>query len=190
MASNRPLLLVSGLGRCGSSLVMQMLRAGGLRVPGEYPFHEVDLRALDWSQYDAVKMMADQLGITPRAHKMLWMTRSPREQVASIVKVALAANPYAHRGLLLREAQVWRAITVPPHGATVLAFEGLVTDPKIAAQELCRWAGIPLARAPTMAAVVHVRSAKCEPGLTADELASLPSMMDLHNKMRHATVPA
>ena len=36
-----PALLVAGLGRCGTSLMMQMLAAAGLPCVGEFPAYEV-----------------------------------------------------------------------------------------------------------------------------------------------------
>lgn len=38
--SDKPTIFVSGLGRCGSSMTMQMLDAAGIPCIGDYPAYE------------------------------------------------------------------------------------------------------------------------------------------------------
>lgn len=53
------IILVTGLGRCGSSLVMQMLNAAGIETTGEKPFYEAQQAKLSAFNADWV---ADQNG--------------------------------------------------------------------------------------------------------------------------------
>ena len=92
------LVIVSGQARCGTSLVMQMLEACGLRCAGEYPSFESPesnhmARALDpaWlAQFEAVKILdphRSEFAPWPDGTHVVWMDRDPHQQARSAVKM-------------------------------------------------------------------------------------------------------
>lgn len=151
-------LLICGVGRCGTSLVMQMLKAAGLRVPGEHPFHEFEDGAPDgWEdQFDAVKWLAPGRATEPLSMdydwRALWLTRNPLEQAKSWVKFSQAQgvkmSPYPT--VRLQEALVHIAtetaegiyIAARTAGAMrVLAFETVLQQPLVAARAIAEMWG-------------------------------------------------
>jgi len=85
-------LAVAGLGRCGLTMTMQMLGAGGLDVWGEPPAYEPGHYANAWSS-DAVKLVdpiGNELsGLLPEtgALQWLWLARDAKEQAKSMAKM-------------------------------------------------------------------------------------------------------
>ena len=88
--------IVSGFGRCGSSLVMQMLEAGGMPCSGEYPAFEdeagnlllADMLSLDYMQTlegKAVKLLDPHRGKIPKGpeYHVLGCSRDYGEQARS-----------------------------------------------------------------------------------------------------------
>jgi len=96
----RPLLIIAGLGRCGSSLLTQMVAASGLRCPDTAPHYEPDELRPDFGplpdewfeQFDAVKMLhphrLDWDGDFPAV--VVWLDRDRIEQAKSGLKVISA----------------------------------------------------------------------------------------------------
>lgn len=96
--------LVCGFGRCGSSLVMQMLDAGGIPGTGAYPAFEAHeaLAVLAGDTLDAawiaaqvgraVKVLDPQRGRLPSGipYRAIWMARDQRQQAASQAKMMRA----------------------------------------------------------------------------------------------------
>lgn len=96
-----PVVIVAGLGRCGSSLTMQMLHTAGLRCAGAWPAfepNEVDHRPVDeaWLrgfQGGAVKVLDPHLTPLPAGvpNLTIWLDRIPADQAASQAKFASMA---------------------------------------------------------------------------------------------------
>jgi len=95
-----PVLTVCGFGRCGSSLVMQMLAAGGIATTGDYPAFEDD--RMNFTAFD-LRWLAEQRGravkiLDPHKvpefksvpHIAIWIDRDPREQAKSHAKFVAA----------------------------------------------------------------------------------------------------
>lgn len=94
-------VIVSGLGRCGTSMVMEMLEAGEYPVAGHPPYYEQPIHVhgmlegaaghrlvYDPPEGQAVKILAgslDRLDLT-RSFRFIWMTRDPVAQKASQAK--------------------------------------------------------------------------------------------------------
>jgi hypothetical protein len=85
-------LAVAGLGRCGLTMTMQMLGAGGLDVWGDPPAYEPNHYVGAWSS-DAVKLV-DPIGNElsgllpePGALQWLWLARDAKEQAKSMAKM-------------------------------------------------------------------------------------------------------
>lgn len=89
------IFVVSGLGRCGSSLVMQMLEAGGVPVTGEWPSFEsaLGLEDLDNEQMKSLdgkaikKLVPYQLPMPAGwNYVVMWIDRDPVQQAISSIK--------------------------------------------------------------------------------------------------------
>lgn len=84
--------IVTGLGRCGSSMVMQMLDAAGISVVGAPPFYEVDKARL--SSFDpawlacqdgkVVKILAlHRCKIPKKEYRVIYLYRDHKQQAQS-----------------------------------------------------------------------------------------------------------
>src|SRR5690348_17944000 len=88
-------LIVAGLGRCGSSLMMQMLQRGGMKCAGEFPAFEMPETnhcsiSREWlSQFSggAVKILDPHLcTIENTPAVVLWLSRDHWHQAKSQIK--------------------------------------------------------------------------------------------------------
>ena len=107
------LIIVTGLGRCGSSLAMQMLRAGGVPCLGEWPaFEEPQAEGMKIEPHhaghavkviDPLRRELSSLEIS-RALPIRWvcLRRRPLDQARSMAKllaVTMGAPPAGARQL-------------------------------------------------------------------------------------------
>lgn len=98
------LVIVTGQGRCGSTMAMQMLRAGGVawapganRVSGEHPSTRELRRVLrPWPSPVAVKVLdpGRTLPRLPRPGAWVWLRRDPLAQAASMERLVHAVHPW------------------------------------------------------------------------------------------------
>lgn len=151
------MLIVAGLGRCGLTLTMQMLAAGGFPCVGEAPAYEDEALLADLieGRHDAMRGKAvklvwgDQVPSAPFAPAVaIAMTRDRLEQAASTFKlvqtfdplVAVNASPAARRALAvdLGEAQDALYAMLQRGGATFIphSFERALADPLEFAQRI------------------------------------------------------
>lgn len=87
-----PTVIVAGFGRCGSSLVMQMLHAAGFPVTGEYPSFERDEYNTGGLSPPAGASKILNLECNPPpagAYRWVWLDRSPAQQAKSQAKFLL-----------------------------------------------------------------------------------------------------
>ncbi|SFP62484.1 hypothetical protein [Sphingomonas rubra] len=96
-------IIVTGLGRCGTSLIMQMLAVGGLPMVGIYPDFESEAAEhergaapslwLSRTAGRAVKVLDPHLVPPPAggAYRAIWLTRDLDQQAASQIKLIGAA---------------------------------------------------------------------------------------------------
>lgn len=151
--TDETIVLVAGLGRCGTSLVMQMLDAGGFPVAGEFPDYEFEEQmALPFNKHiwlpialgRAVKALdpfrwPPPLGIDARC---IFLVRNHREQMASQARFVGGAAGRAQRRsgakLLAKQEQtsLKQLSDVAIGGVLKIAFETLITDPRRAAATL------------------------------------------------------
>lgn len=107
-------VLVCGLGRCGSSLTMQMLHAGGFPVFGDWPAFEPETVGLN-RQMDvllpalagrAAKILDPRRSKWPEGFKarVIWLDRDSREQARSQTKMM------AMLGGVRLSGQDWRKV--------------------------------------------------------------------------------
>lgn len=190
MNTLRPLLLVAGLGRCGSSLCMQMLHAGGVPCAGEPPaFEPGEANALSvtvpWladQRGTAVKLLDPQrapaLGRLPAI--AIFLTRDPGQQAASMAKFnhLLSDLPIASRHQrraleagIRRDTRLARA-ALQSFPVLELTFEQLILSPYTTADEMWLFLSEHGFRfdAAAAAKVVRARSPQNYPGLLELEL--------------------
>ena len=170
-------IVVSGFGRCGSSLVMQMLHAGGVPCLGQYPAFEGRAAV---APGQAVKILdphreAPAPYPIPPLARVIWLDRDAREQAASHAKfVALTMGLHYDREHRRRLVAMLRADR--PHALRaigkrpllLLSFEGLLASPGTQAARLAAFVGSPLFDVAAAVRQVQRRSPRCAEGLAME----------------------
>lgn len=174
-------IIVAGLGRCGSSLVMQMLAAAGVKCAGEPPLYEHEdtvqgahLSAAWFAQFGAVKLLMPTLYNIDRAADIsfVWMDRNPAEQSRSQIKYMRGVVPDIYAGVPEpRLLEIYRAelarfrresLAVVDRFPHIYAtFEEALRDPK-------RIAGRFGLDRDAMASVIVPRSPACRPDMAIE----------------------
>ena len=177
--------IVAGLGRCGSSLVMSMLKAGGIPLfANRQGSHEHTLTKLlpsthEWmhqSEDCAVKILDIQIHTPPPTHeyKMIWCVRDPKQQALSMLK---HKPDQLARRTSLRKKERWIIEETPKcmkiiqrlGRYLVIPFEITLKHPDTIAASLAAHLGVALDEA-VMAAVVKKRSPEVYTGFLEEEL--------------------
>jgi hypothetical protein len=186
-----PVTLVCGFGRCGSSLVMQMLRAGGMAVTGNWPAFEAEqangaaFNAAWVSQQhgSAVKVLdihRPEIALPAGQYRSIWLDRDPYQQALSHAKFVriMFGLPMdrAHRRRFERSLIEDRpaAIAALRNLGPVLCirFETILARPLDAAADIAAFCELPAGAIHSMAATVLSRNSDATPDL-AIELALL-----------------
>lgn len=171
--------IVAGFGRCGSSLVMQMLAAGGMPTPySSYPSFEVPkgTRMVTGNLYGgALKVLDPHIFRPPHgpAYKIIWIDRDPLEQAKSMVKfMEVIAGPIPGDRQEAIETLRKSFINDRPktngllHSYTQwimkLRFESILADPARAARQINEFCGKALDEK-AMARAVLPRAPECLP---------------------------
>lgn len=175
-----PPIVVTGFGRCGSTMAMHMLRAGGVPwVPGTYESGEQAGDAIEVRAGHASKLL---LGGSARESDVwpgvvaVWCYRTPREQAKSIIKfmtalgerwpISVSAEARAIDHDTLAAVADIRASAM---GLVRVDYDCTVLDPRFEARRLARelspWVSLD---AKAMAAVVHRRPWRCLEGLDTE----------------------
>jgi hypothetical protein len=184
---------VCGFGRCGSTMLMAMLDAGGI-----YPAGDVDSRSYELT--DAKQMPnlpADVLagrsiklldavlyGLVPRTDgwRFIWLDRQPHQQAKSQVKFFRGAgHKVPARTVKTFEASYERdrpralARLVELGRVHIVSYEAVLADPLVAAHALATFLAPDLRLdAAAAATVVHARGARCVDGLTFESTGAHP----------------
>lgn len=179
-------IIVAGLGRCGTSLVMRMLDVAGITTIGDRPDWEcmaTQMRLEDdpegWAlavQGRAIKLLDAHRHTLPQLGEfdLIWLYRDEREQAKSGLK--LMASMFSTIKPDRTQTRAWaaglrrdtpRAIrSIEDAGAPrilSLRFEHILGDPFMSAHSICRHLGIDTARAREMASQVIPRGPECLP---------------------------
>ena len=188
-------ILVAGLGRCGSSLLMQMLAASGLRCAGDAPSYEFPI---DWiedddgerdyyipadfvAKHDAVKILWPARFRVEAATGavVVWLDRNWREQARSLRKLAATVSndvppesPDVMAAMQKNLAEMRRASVGVLRGYPRLetSFENIIMRALDAARDVAEFAegyGIVLDPA-AMASVVEARSPRCAESISRE----------------------
>lgn len=184
-----PIVVVTGFGRCGTSMVMKMLHAGGVEPyaePGNIgsSYETEDLYRLPedhgWlagCRGKAVKVLEPHRCRPPRKihpYRFVLILRNPLQQAKSQAKLlrtlcSLAVDRRDVAALacgIRRDEKVVKAMLAqyPDSQTLVLDFEFILDWPHQAAQRLEEFLGRPLDCA-AMAAIVRPRAAECAPDM-------------------------
>jgi len=184
--------VVSGFGRCGSSLVMQMLVAGGFPVyadEGTAPAYETahmltlprETAWLDACEGKAVKVLDPHVFHLPsgRRYRSVWLDRDPDAQAASMVKFqrTLFGQQFGREeqaailaALVADRPEALGALMDVSERVLVLSFEELLATPAASAAALSDFCGGGLRLLP-MGRAVRRRSSAC----AADMAGELPA---------------
>lgn len=181
-------ILVSGFGRCGSSLVMQMLQAAGLKYAGDYPAFEHDAatssddhyRREAFSQFDAIKILDPHRFRPVRGtHQAIWLDRDPEQQALSQIKFIRVvtrlpiAPDYRTVKKLMRSYRTDRPFAIEAlkvagaDNIIFINFKELVSVPHAVAGRICRFLQIPDSHY-VMAGVVRLRSPTAQPDMSIE----------------------
>jgi len=184
------LLLVCGLGRCGTSLAMQMLHVAGVRTAGTGPDYEpeqtsplaMDLPWLRQQGGSAVKILDPHRNLeilkdlaTTHLVRVLWLDRGLHHQARSQYKYASMVAGLPLQGSidlidrmvvsLNQETRLCVGALQSLIGPVCrVSFETLIEQPLAGAAQIARFAGIDSDLADHMAGVVRPRSRECQPG--------------------------
>lgn len=177
--------VVCGFGRCGSTLAMTMLWAGGMPVYADtacgFESEVVDLLPLKttWMQNAvgrAVKVLNPHINVLPQTYgyNFIWMDRNERDMALSMAKFSrtlIGVNmSHTDQIRLERNLKQDRATVLPllrryeESRLLMLNFADIVTRPEEAAETLANFCDCDL-NPEKMASVVVRRSPKCYPGM-------------------------
>lgn len=182
----RDIVLVCGFGRCGSSMVMQMLAAGGMATVGRGPAYEDDRageRPIDaaWMVSlagSAVKVLDPHVTRPPigPSYRVIWMERNEREQAKSQAKFLrmmagvelgrheVRAFAASYRRNMPEVDALFRAISAK---VLRLRFEQVLANPERAALQIVGHLGTALDIRAMTAAVIN-RMPQCRPDLSIE----------------------
>lgn len=188
-------IAVCGMARSGTSMMMRMLHAGGIRpIAGTHDrsyeldtLTEIVAAAPHTRHGEAVKLL-ETLVLHPELDlgggwRFVYTDRDPREQTKSQMKLLREIGQIPVDGTYdsrpfersLRRDRVALLVQCRRRGDThVVPFEKALESPLQVAHELQRFVA-PLAFDPfAAAAIVHVRSAKCAPDLSFELDGKVP----------------
>lgn len=177
----KPVIIVSGLARCGTSLTMQMLHACGIRCAGEPPaFEPEETNGLsgpipaNWlMQFEAVKIIDPHRAQFPRVNALiLWLDRDPSQQALSQLKMLRLLSglriPAGASGKMAKSLKEDRPVALNQFGEMprlFLRFEDAIRSPYRFAAQICKFVSPHFSLNPeVMAACVMPRKcgAMCE----------------------------
>lgn len=185
--NERPVLIVSGLGRCGTSMVMQLLDAGGIRCAGRAPAYEPERASPESFDPDfiascaggAVKLLDPyRVPVIQAPALVIWCRRDFMEQAKSQIKfvrlifqidVRSSAKEKMRKKLIEDHDKAWKWLSKMPERLAFMQvlFEDLIRDPVVAARaigDFIRPHGFSLDDQAAATAVIP-RTVRCLPGL-------------------------
>jgi hypothetical protein len=173
--------IVTGCGRCGTTMVMRMLHAGGMPVLADgtvgFEYHKAQWGHANWigeAEGRAVKIL-DLHRITPPRgdYRIIVMTRDRLQQSLSMVKmlrtaginVSYGASKSFEKSIGVDNSRIRKVADRLSQRVLRLRFEGVLVSPRAAAEALAALHdGIPL-DVDAMTAVVIRRPSECLPGM-------------------------
>lgn len=184
-------ILVCGLARCGTSMVMKMLHRGGLEPYCDGNFSSYEHPALGGPQDFRVwlpKLSGKVAKVLDPHHShwpnpvganILWLDRDTREQAKSQVKFLKAVGVPVQgqawrniqRGLIADRFKALDLLVSAQADLLFLRFENLLQFPLMQADRIAQFLDLPSEAASAMADVVIRRSPRCAPNLDIEVAA-------------------
>jgi hypothetical protein len=173
--------VVAGLGRCGTTLMMRMLHAGGM-IPAvdntaayEHDSMENAIKDIDTFEGKLVKWLEPQRFKLPagKEYKIIWMVRDPIEQAKSQAKfLQVMTNLVTDRSSrrksveqnIKHTSQCLQMFKDRKIQHVVMKFENVVLYPKDSAILACEFLKLPLDVSKMVQQVIK-RHPDCAPGL-------------------------
>jgi len=198
--------IVSGFGRCGSSMLMQMLAAGGMKCSGKWPSFE-DTRAtrslphdigwLDEYHGRAVKILAPgfflPLGLCFDA-RGIWLDRDPKEQAKSWAKIQRRVGSDVPRSKIHEQRRLFvnqrrkhldRLKFVTKDKPLILRYDTILKMPHKAAETVKQFLGVRL-DIDKMTEQVVSRKPQCYPGFMESEMVEHAKTLQGHRRAETA----
>lgn len=200
--SGRAAIVVAGQGRCGTSLMMQMLHAGGVSCVGEWPafesnasmFGSFDPKSFAALRGQAIKLITPAelpIGAMPK-HVVIWLDRDSQEQAKSQLKMVsglfagVATNRRSIRTMVagIRRERTPNMVAVGANGrcpTLLMSFERLLaqpTDVAIAVTAFLHEHGYDDLNFAAMRGQIRRRSPNCFPGMMEIELLATPAPIE------------
>lgn len=185
--TDRPILFVAGLGRCGTTMTMQMLAAAGVPCAGTAPAYEdipvtrsrVDHDWLAKQGGKAVKWIDPTQTLIRRTDDAaIFLSRDPEQQARSQLKLIGLRSDRNTRRILKRslESDTRRALAIlrrqfGEHFVLHLHYDKVLRAPILAVHQiaiLCDQLDLPFGSITDAAAVIQKRSPACAPDLSAE----------------------
>lgn len=182
-----PVLFVTGLGRCGTTMVMQMLQASGIPCAGNPPAFEnipvspsgVDHEWIAQQAGSAVKWIDPTVTrVNHRNGAAIFLTRDPKEQAKSQLKFVGARNDRAARRVMAnaiqRDTRHARALVrnmLGEHFVLNLHYDKILRYPAYAIAQMahfCDTLGLPFEDLDAALSVVQNRDGRCQTDLSAE----------------------
>jgi len=180
--------VVCGFGRCGSSMLMQMLHHGGMRCAGKWPSFEiketVENSTGDWiHQYEGAAVKFLEPAFRPPKpgldYRIIWLDRDMKQQAKSWIKLSnswmggTCGRTEVRRALAFMRKHRPRMIAcinrLGPTPPLMLEYEAVLANRQMHAQMVAEFVGQPL-NVQRMAAGVLKRSGKCANGMLEEKL--------------------
>jgi len=171
-------IIVAGLGRCGSSMLMQMLSRGGMPCVGEWPAFEPEEAKTPTRSFialcagSAVKVLDPQRVGLPGDVRVIWLDRDHVQQARSHAKflhllMGVHVGRQERRRLeqsFIRDTHLAMA-TIGSRPLIRLRFEHVLTDPTGTAQLLAEFTRYQPFDVAAASRAVRTRPAACAKGL-------------------------
>lgn len=192
-------IIIAGSGRCGTSVVMQMLHAAGVPCIGTWPdFECLDTVGLLHDDPDGFKRAVEGKAVKildPHRYRLpdfgdatcIWLKRNPTEQAKSVLKLLhtgfssrVENNRKSRRAitqnLRLEQRIVPRLLRKCVGRMSTIDFEMIIREPSAFAAVLCEYLGLDPEKAPLMARQVLKREPNCLPYMLEEALVgTLPA---------------
>lgn len=190
MGNTLPIIVVAGLGRCGTTMVINMLKAGGVPVFADSQDGGLECSRttllphyhhwLNDARGHAIKLLDPFRWTIPSDYdaRFIVLNRDLKEQAKSQIKFICAAKgrpipkPYRIPEKLITRVvcelnKDWLAMREALHGRPQLnlTFEGIIQDPAAAAAQIQRFVEFPGFNPEWAYSVVSRRSPACAHGL-------------------------
>jgi len=179
---SEPTIIVAGLGRCGTSMLMQMLHRGGVACVGEWPAFEVpEVRErvtpafIEASRGKAVKVLDPHRVGLPGDVRVIWLDRDHRQQARSHAKfletmTGMRYDRAGRRALaasLVRDTHAAMGV-IGSRPVMRMRFEQVLADPRMAAVWLGEFTRAPGFDVGAAARAVRPRGPECAPDLAME----------------------